>query len=402
MYNNEKEFFINNERRMNEKVLILIKWGVLSGPVMLILKLFNIFKTVSFSSLIFFTFILSVINLFMYIYHKKKPTSKFLKYICLLSLEGIIAYLAITRGLHLFISYTLVPILSCMYYDEKFTVNISVICFFVMIMTFVHRALYSDIPEDFTRLSWGLAYSSGSTIEYILCVVIAYSVSKSAKETLFSVRERNQQLETIQNQFIKGFANLVESKDSSTGEHIKRTSEYVRLLCKTLQKKGLYKEELSDENIHYMVMAAPLHDLGKISVSDAILTKPGELTIDEFGAIKLHPKYGAQLIEDNLSEVEDALFTNTARKMALYHHEKWDGTGYPEGLVGEEIPLCARIMAVADVLDALLSERPYKSPYPMDTVFSIMRKESGIHFDPIIIETLIEVRPEIEKISRGM
>lgn len=392
-------FFEENERRMNEKVLFLIKWAVLAGPVMMLLKAVKVFKTVSYVSLGIFTVILILINVLMCLLHRRNPATRYLKYICLLSLELIVSYLAMTRGLHLFIAYVLVPVLSCMYYNEKFTLNISVVCYFVMVATFVERAMFGDIPPNFTRLSWGLAYASGSSIEYVLCVLIAFHVAKSARETLFSENERNQKLEVMQNQFIKGFANLVESKDASTGEHIKRTSEYVRLICKNLQLKGFYSEELSDESIHYMVMAAPLHDLGKISVSDAILTKPGELTLDEFGAIKLHPGYGAQLIEENLSDVEDECFTNMAQQMALYHHEKWDGTGYPEGLVGKEIPLCARIMAVADVLDALLSERPYKKAYSMDDVFKIMKEESGVHFDPVIIDTLMELRSDVEKIS---
>lgn len=391
--------FEQNESLMNKKVISIMKWAIFSGPAMILLKLFGVFKTVSYSSLIFLTCILLVLYLAMYFFHKKNPYSKALKYITLISLECVVAFLAMTKGLHLAIAYVLIPVLSCMYYNEKFTFNISIVCYFIMIATYGYRAAFSEIEAGFTRLRWGLAYSSGASIEYILCSIITYQVSKNSHRTLFSVNEKNLRVEAIQDQIIKGFANLVESKDASTGEHVKRTSEYVKMLCKNLRQRNIYVEELTDEKIRYMVSASPLHDIGKIGVSDAILTKPGELTIDEFGEIKMHPTYGAQLISENLSAVEDEIFTKTAKNMAMYHHEKWDGSGYPSGLSGTDIPLCARIMAVADVLDALISERPYKKAFPIDHVFNIMREESGVHFDPVIIETLLELKPEVKKIA---
>ena len=126
-----------------------------------------------------------------------------------------------------------------------------------------------------------------------------------------------------------------------------------------------------------------------------------ELSLDEFGAIKLHPTYGVKLIEENLAEVEDKHFIEMAKQMTMYHHEKWDGTGYPSGIAGEKIPLCARIMAVADVLDALLSDRPYKKAYTINEAFQIMEKESGIHFDPYIIETLLTLKNEVYEIAQS-
>lgn len=218
------------------------------------------------------------------------------------------------------------------------------------------------------------------------------------------VNDGNLKVALIQGQFIKGFVSLVESKDYSTGEHIKRTSQYVEMLCEALKKRNpnlVTNETLTDEKIKHMVQAAPLHDIGKIAVSDSILTKPGQLSLDEFGAIKLHPTYGVKLIEENLAEVEDKHFIEMAKQMTMYHHEKWDGTGYPSGIAGEKIPLCARIMAVADVLDALLSDRPYKKAYTINEAFQIMEKESGIHFDPYIIETLLTLKNEVYEITQS-
>ena len=207
-----------------------------------------------------------------------------------------------------------------------------------------------------------------------------------------TINARNARIENIQNAVILGMANLIESRDVSTGQHVKNTQYYVELICNALYDKGLYRDTLTEEYKNNTIKAAPLHDVGKIRISDAILKKPARLTEDEFEQMKLHTEYGAEIIDDILGEVEDDEYIRVARAIAKSHHEHWDGTGYPDGLKGEEIPLCARIMALADVFDALYEERVYKAGIrPMGNTLSIIKEERGRHFDPVITDVFLDL-----------
>ena len=155
---------------------------------------------------------------------------------------------------------------------------------------------------------------------------------------------------------------------------------------------------LSDEYRQLMYKAAPLHDIGKIKISDSILNKPGRLTPEEFDVIKTHTIEGAKIIEQTLRNIENNDYIETAEQMALYHHEKWNGTGYPMGLAGEQIPLCARIMAVVDVFDALTSKRVYKDAFSVDKAIDILKESSGSHFEPELVDEFIKIRSKIEKV----
>ena len=199
----------------------------------------------------------------------------------------------------------------------------------------------------------------------------------------------------MQTKLIAGFANLVESKDHTTGEHIQRTSEYVQRISRKLRELGYYTDELTDNVIDTMVKAAPLHDLGKISIPEDILSKPGPLTEREFDMIRKHPLYGANLIEKYLSGIETDEYTQTARDMTLGHHEWWNGEGYPLHVAGTDIPLSARVMAAADVLDALLSKRPYKEALSVNETIDIIKQLSGKQFDPKIVEAVEAIRDSL-------
>lgn len=207
----------------------------------------------------------------------------------------------------------------------------------------------------------------------------------------------NQRLRDVQNKIIVSFADLVESRDTCTGQHIKRTSEYLRILVQYMATLPKYADLLTDEFQTLMYKAAPLHDIGKIKVSDVILNKPGRLDNDEFEKIKCHALEGSEIIRDTLTNIEDNDYLQIAHDMALFHHEKWDGSGYPCHLCGEEIPLCARIMAIVDVFDALTSKRIYKEAYSADQAFRILEESGGTHFDPEVLSAFLTIRPEIEK-----
>ncbi|MBQ7782484.1 MAG: HD domain-containing protein, partial [Oscillospiraceae bacterium] len=216
------------------------------------------------------------------------------------------------------------------------------------------------------------------------------------------LQESNTRLKDIQNEIIISFADMVESRDNCTGEHIKRTGEYLNVLVRKMSEVPEYKDQLTDDIIELMCKAAPLHDIGKIKISDNILNKPAGLTPDEFDIIKTHTNSGSEIILRSLINIEDADYLDIAVKMALYHHEKWDGSGYPCQLAGKNIPLCARVMAVVDVFDALTSKRVYKEAYTIDKALEIMLESKGTHFDPDIIDIFISIRSDIEKIYNNI
>lgn len=195
------------------------------------------------------------------------------------------------------------------------------------------------------------------------------------------------QIHTIQEQMIVGMANMVESRDSSTGGHIKRTSQVVSILAEELLKDSSFNR---DEKFYAAVVtAAPMHDLGKIAIDDQILRKPGKFTEDEFAVMKTHAEKGAVIVENLLAQIEEPYLVKIAKNVANYHHERYDGRGYPAGLSGANIPFEARIMAIADVYDALVSKRCYKSQMSFDEANGIILDSMGSHFDPSLKEPFI-------------
>ena len=212
--------------------------------------------------------------------------------------------------------------------------------------------------------------------------------------------EKSKRIHAIQNSIIKGMAVMVESRDNSTGGHISRTSDCVKVFMDKLvqTEKGA---ELSPEYCKAVIKAAPMHDLGKIAVDDAVLRKPGKFTDEEYEKMKAHSAEGARIVESVLAQVDDEMFKNIAINVAHYHHEKWNGMGYPEKISGEDIPYEARIMALADVFDALVSKRCYKDSFDYDKAFQIIEESLGSHFDPELGKIFIECRPELEALYDG-
>jgi len=213
------------------------------------------------------------------------------------------------------------------------------------------------------------------------------------------IKSKTRQIEHMQNKIILSFANIIESRDDSTGQHVKRTSAFVKSVVYAMKKHGYYTDILSNQYIESICQSAPLHDIGKISISDTILCKPGKLTPEEFEIMKSHTTAGGKILSETLTGIEGENYLMLAKDMAMYHHEKWNGTGYPKGLSGQNIPLCARIMAVADVFDALISKRCYKEAMPIDKAFEIIKESKGTQFEPCIVDTFLDIRPEIEDIS---
>ena len=216
------------------------------------------------------------------------------------------------------------------------------------------------------------------------------------------IGEQSDRISSIQDAVIVGMANLIEERDNSTGHHVKNTQAYVRMICDALCERGMYPNIMTDEYRSHLIKAAPLHDVGKIKITDAILHKNGRLSEEEYRIIQNHSRYGADIVDEILGGIEDSEYLNIARDVALYHHERWDGGGYPEGLHGEEIPLGARIMAIADVFDALYEDRVYhRGIYSIDKVLSILEESSGTQFDPNIVEVFMTLGDKIKEYAEN-
>jgi len=206
---------------------------------------------------------------------------------------------------------------------------------------------------------------------------------------------RSEQLVRLQNGIVFTLADVVENRDANTGGHIDRTSVYIELLISAMMEQGIYTDEMEGWDLDSVVSSARLHDLGKVAIPDSILNKPDKLTDEEFDVIKTHPAAGERIIDQMTLRTGDADFLQNAKLFAAYHHEKWDGTGYPYSLKETNIPLHGRIMAVIDVYDALVSDRPYKKAFSHEKAVSIIMEGSGIHFDPYIAEAFQSISDKI-------
>ena len=199
---------------------------------------------------------------------------------------------------------------------------------------------------------------------------------------------------------VMAFATLIESRDNNTGGHVKRTSMYVKLIAEELRRNDKYQDILTKDYVANLIKAAPMHDIGKISVPDAILQKPGKLTDEEFAIMKQHSPNGGKIIQETFKNLGSDDYCEMAYLVARHHHEKWNGKGYPDGLKETEIPLCARIMAVADVFDAVSEKRCYRDAMPLDQCFAIIEDGRGQDFDPDIVDTFMNIRDKIKKAHR--
>lgn len=214
------------------------------------------------------------------------------------------------------------------------------------------------------------------------------------------VQDRTRKLAKMQDAIIMAMASLAETRDNETGNHIRRTQNYVAALARHLRHLPRFSHELTEENIELLYKSAPLHDIGKVGIPDNILLKPGKLDVEEFEIMKLHTVYGRETIlsvERYLGESNE--FLRFAREITYSHQEKWDGSGYPENLSGDSIPISARLMAVADVYDALISRRVYKPAFSHEEAISIMRKGRGSHFDPDILDAFLTISDEFNAIA---
>ena len=213
------------------------------------------------------------------------------------------------------------------------------------------------------------------------------------------VDKKTKEVTALKNAIIEVMSELVEHRDGFTGGHITRTQRYIQILFDAISKFDVYKKEMSPIDEVLAVLSSQLHDIGKIAIKDSILLKPNQLTHNEFEEMKSHVKLGENIIARIKERTDNHEFFEYARIFVKYHHEKWDGSGYPQGLKGEHIPLLGRVMAIADVYDALVSDRPYKQALSHEIAVKILNDGKGTHFDPKLIDLFAEVHPKFEEVS---
>jgi energy-coupling factor transport system substrate-specific component len=286
---------------------------------------------------------------------------------------------------------------------------------FTAILIANRRVVYPihEMTEEMTNITYDSSEGRCASINRIesLEVVTGNEIENLHQAIIESVKEIDRYINkseeqaasiaALQTNIITVLGDMVENRDENTGGHVRRTAAYAELIAKQLQMDGKENDEIDDAFVATIAVAAPLHDIGKINISDMILNKPGKLTDEEFDEMKKHTIYGRDMLVRASKNLGETAYLKMAKEIAYSHHEWWDGSrGYPERLKGKDIPISARIMAVADVFDALVSERPYKKPFSVDVAFKIISEERGTHFDPQVVDAFIINRATVEQIMK--
>lgn len=326
--------------------------------------------------------------------------TKWLKYLYVVLADLFILVCTTTLTYHVVLIYAYPIAIAGLYFSKKLTNIATVLTIaFTIAGQFFGYFLNWRPDYNFTTFHGLVIYSILPRLLTLICFAALLGLLTNRTSKLLADDAENYE-RLIQNNIdmVYGFANLVENRDQSTGGHIKRTSVYVKLIAEELHRTGMYKEEITEEFIGFASTVAPLHDIGKIAIPDSILQKPGKLTDEEFEIMKTHSAKGGSIIEETFSHVYNKNYRKMAFEIARFHHEKWNGRGYPEGRKGEDIPLSARIMSIADVFDAVSEKRCYRDAMPLDQCFDIIKKGSGTDFDPVITEAFLRIRDKITRV----
>jgi len=280
---------------------------------------------------------------------------------------------------------------------------------FETIRTLKANNLYKDIPVIFlTSYSEETIEILGFKLGVVDFILKPFSTPvllnriKTQLDIDTQIRDRTKKLRRLQTGIMTVLANVVEGRDKDTTGHNDRTAEYIKILIKAMEERGVYADEIRGWDIEKVIFSSRLHDMGKIIILDTILNKPGKLSDEEYERVKTHTTEGVRIIDKMIMKTGEEEFLSNAKLYAEYHHERWDGTGYPHGLKGTDIPLHGRIMAVVDTYDALVSKRPYKEAYTHEESVNIISKDSGRQFDPKIVEVFLEVQDQFKAIRESV
>ena len=373
-----------------------------------------------------------ITTLVLFILNKISVFQQLTMYLSIIATMIFVDLLGCKSVIIITIAYGFPPFLSCLYYNVRLTRVMNLINFALMILVnWIRAQNVSDVyiwieQPDRTPLQFFIGNGIGLAVESIFVFLITVTLAKRTKKTLNAlvqsseerdsafeelmkrnayivkingeIEAANRNLKGTQYKIIQFVSQVLGSHDLFTGRHVMHTRKYVEIIAKELKRLGYYTKELTAENIELYSAAAFLHDIGKIHIPEGVLNKIGKFTPEEFELMKIHPEEGKKLLEF-LPQIEDGKFNEIAKQMAYCHHEKWDGSGYPNGLEGKEIPLCARIMAAADVLDALISQRLYKDPMSIDDAMDVFERARGMHFEPCIADAVISLKNLIKIID---
>ncbi|MBR1686810.1 MAG: HD domain-containing protein, partial [Clostridia bacterium] len=257
----------------------------------------------------------------------------------------------------------------------------------------------TDREESMVRLR-DMDIHTGDEIENLYNAFVASS--EAILRFIDQNNEKSEKISKLQNGLIMILADVVESRDKCTGDHVRKTAAYASIIMDQLRADGVYADQLTDEFVADVINSAPLHDVGKIHISDLVLNSPARLTDDEYAIMKQHTTIRAAIIQnaiETLADKDDVGYLKEAQNLAKDHHERWDGKGYPTGISGEDIPLSARIMAVADVFDALYSKRSYKEGFSFEKSMGIIREGAGTQFDPRIVESFLHAEEKVHQVA---
>ena len=406
-------------------------------PIVFLILIKNTLLFLPFEGYLVFCSVIVLINIIEYVLNKENVSKNIIMqhitmYFGLISLVLITGMTGSFSIVPFYFAYILPALLSSIYLKKDVTNFISLLSFVIMLVSFwfrtYHIGLFSKTTgELYSHRSTYVIIVVGLIMEYVFAYFVSLVLATRSSKTMraFSVNlenknvllkqleestdllvetkqkriEYNERIQENQLKTIEFVAEVLGSHDLFTGNHIAHTRTYVVMICEELYREGLYTDILTEENIQLYSTAAFLHDIGKVHLPESILNSAEKFTDEEYAIMKTHVTEGKKLLS-YLPKIDDGYFNNVAIQMAYSHHEKWNGTGYPLGLKGEEIPLPARIMAAADVLDALIGFRLYKKSMSVDEAMQVFINEEGAHFEPCIAEAVVRSRDKIDYLDR--
>ena len=440
----EDSFFIENIVNINKRIYIILFWALIVPVSFVALTHVGVWYVPTPYAAMIFIYTLAMAFICMVLNKTgNKNLQSVTMYLGLIGISGFVFLLGMKGVIVLTISWAFAPFISCLYYNRRLTRITTIINFVLTIVAYWLRssAVTLVLSGVKTASRWFIENVPGVIVEFIFVFLVTDFLSKRTYQTfrrLMSInadkdgaykrlnektleqfntnkelQEKNDYIEKLNaelNSKNKGLNEnqhkIVEFVVSSFGSfdlfgvtHNYHTGKYVQEISKKLRENGYYADVLTDEKIEKLMLAALLHDAGKIRIPQRIVNKIGKYTEEEYEIMKTHPMEGRKLLE-GMPLIDDGTFNTIAKEMALYHHERWDGSGYPYGIAGDTIPLCARIMAAADVLDALVSPRLYKKPLSVEEAVKVFEEEKGKAFEPCIADAVIGLKNAISTIDR--
>lgn len=392
------KIFIENEKQANHVAAKVMRVTLLIFTFIYILDLTGVFivdLSIMTTAYVGSGILLLLPTLFVNVWKKDNP---YIKYLNVAVAVLFTTLLSITLTFHVVVIYVYPIAIASLYFSKQLNMLATGLTVSGVSVGQLAAFYLSTLPDDnFPTLKYVLLFAILPRALVLIAIAAIFTMlSDRTTKLLKKLLNAETELKHFHKEMVMGFATLVENKDGSTGGHIKRTTTYVRLLAEELRDRGIYKEELTDEYLENLYHAAPMHDIGKIAVPDVVLQKPGKLTEEEYEIIKSHTVKGGAIIKETFGHLENELYSQMAYEVARHHHEKWNGKGYPDGLKRKEIPLCARIMAIADVFDAVSEKRCYRDAMPLEQCFEIIAEGSGQAFEPLLAEVFLEIRDKVE------